>query len=325
MSNATTVVDTTIVTPADVGVETPAIDAPVRTEGVGSQLTAPGTFQFSPIDPNLDETQRQARVLELLQQSTEAEGKLEFIQGELLYEASKNSYWKTWTMEDPDTGVLRPFNSWEEFVEQKLGLKKRTAFNRMDLYSTCVVKLQIPIEQLKALDLSKVQQVTKIMTAENYPAVLDTLKNMSWAQTKAFVSAIKSTNTIEEAKNLVLAPKALPGPAVDGTAAVETPATTGAASKDSEGVKTFSQKLTIAQYDNVKSAIEVMKTASGVSSDAQALDAIASEYLASNSTGMNKIEVVGRILQNLETTYGVVVEIKSSPAELGGDSDNDAD
>ncbi len=319
-----TALDTAVVAPTDTGVEVPTVEAPVKTEGVGAQLASPSTFQFSPIDPNLTEQQRQDRVLELLQQTTEAEGKLDFIQGELLYEASKNKYWEKWTTKDAATGVTRPFNSWDEFVEEHLGLKRRTAFTRMDLYSTCVVKLQIPVDQLKNLDLSKVAQVTKILTPENYPAVLDALSGMSWAQTKAFVAAVKSTATIDEAKNLVLAPKALPGPAAEGGASVETPAS-GAASKDSEGVKTFSQKLTIAQFENVKSAIEVMKTASGVTSDAAALDAIASEYLASNSTGLNKIEVVGRILQNLETTYGVVVEIKSSPADLGEGSEGDAD
>ncbi len=302
----------------DAGVETPAEDEPVYGEGVSTQLVAPGTFSFSPIDIHLTPSERQARVLELLDQSKLAEGRLDFIQGELLWEANRNSYWKTWTMED-DNGVSRPFNSWDEFVEERLGLKRRTAFTRMDLYSTFVVKLNVPIDQLKDVDLSKAAAVTKIVKEDNWPAVLDAVKNMSHRQVLEFAKAAKSSASIEDAKNAVMAPKALPGPA--GTAA-EAPAS-GAATKESEGVKTFSIKLAVAQFDNVKAAIAVVKTTTGTDSDAQALDVLASEYLSSNSAGMKKSEVVERLLQNIETTYGVVVKIESVPADWADASEEE--
>lgn len=303
----------------DAGVETPADDGPQYGEGVSTQLIAPGTFSFAPIDTTLNPVERQARVLELLDQSTLAGGRLDFIQGELLWEANRNNYWKTWTMED-DNGVARPFNSWDEFVEERLGLKRRTAFTRMDLYTTFVVKLNVPIDQLKDIDLSKAAAVTKIITEDNWPAVLDALKGMSHRQVLEFSKAVKSAPSIEDAKNAVMAPKALAGPA--GTD-VEAPTTGGAATKESEGVKTLSIKLAVAQYDNVKAAIAVVKTSTGTDSDAQALDVLASEYLASNSAGMKKNEVVERLLQNIEATYGVVVKIESVPASWADEDGED--
>ena len=306
-------------TKADVGVETPAEEGPTITTGVGMQLVNPGTFAFAPIDQALDLPARQQRVLELLEQSKSAEGQLEFIQGELLYEANKNGYWKTWTMED-STGVKRPYNSFDEFVEERLGLKRRTAYNRIEVYSTYVVKLQIPVETLKGIDLSKALLVTKIVKEDNWPVVFDAIKGMSWTQVNEFAKNMKSANTIQEAVDATLAPKALPSP-TDTSA--EAPAS-GATTKDSEGVKTFSLKLSVGQYDNVKAAIGVVKTATGTESDAQALDVIATEYLAANSAGMKKQEVVERMIQNIEATYGVVLKVESVPADWN-DGANDQD
>lgn len=297
---------------ADVGVETPADEGPKYTEGVSMQIVPSGAFAFAPIDSSLTPEQRQAKVLELLDQTKAAEGRLDFIQGELLWEATNNGYWKTWQMEDT-TGVTRPYNSFDEFVEDRLGLKRRTAYTRIDLYSTYVLKLKVPMEQLKDIDLSKAAAVCKIVKEDNWPIVLDAIKNMSHANVLNFVKNAKSANTIQEAIDATLAPKALPGPASGDTAA-ETPAS-GASSKDTEGVKTLSFKLAPAQMENVKAALGVVKTATGTDSDAQALDVLASEYLAANSAGMKKQEVVARLIQNIEATYGVTLDIKSVPAD----------
>jgi len=294
---------------ADVGVETPVDEGPAYPEGVSMQALPNDAFAFAPIDPSLTPAQRQDRVLQLLDATKSAEGRLDFIQGELLYEASKNGYWKTWTTQDPSTGVSRPFNSWEEFVETRLGLKRRTSFTRIDLYTTYVIKLKVPPEELKEIDLSKAALVTKIVTEDNWPAVSDAIKTMSWTQVADFVKNAKSAASIADAVTATMAPKALPGPA--GTEA-EAPSG-GAATKDGSGVKTFSVKLEVAQYDNVKAAIQVVKTATGMDSDSMALDVIATEYLASSSAGMKKQEIVSRLISNIEATYGVGLKVESVP------------
>ncbi len=307
-------------TKADVGVETPAEEGPAYPEGVSMTTTSTETFAFAPIPAGLDPAQRQAMVLDLLEKTKAAEGRLDFIQGELLFEANHNGYWKTWQMTDGN-GVTRPYNSFEEFTEDRLGMKRRTAYSRIDLYSTFVLKLKIPPETLADIDLSKAAAVCKIVKEDNWPAVLDAIKSMSHAKVIEFVKNAKSANTIQEAVDATMAVKALPGPA---STDVEAPASSGAASKDTEGVKSFSVKLAVAQFENVKAALAVVKTATGTDSDAQALDVLASEYLAANSAGMKKQEVVSRLIQNIEATYGVVMKIESVPDDWNeGESDQE--
>ena len=297
------------VTATDAGVEAPAAPEPFYAGGeITTKLAS--SISFAPIDPGLDPEARKERVRVLLHQSADAGGKLEILQGELLFEANTNGYWQTWFFEDSQ-GKKRCYADWDEFAREELGMSRRTSFTRIDLYKTFVLKLKVPEDVLSKLEWSKAGLVTKLLTEENWPNVLDKISGLSYSKVNDFVKEAKNTADVEQAFANVTAPKAITGPTDAG---VTTPS--GSKADKEDGFKTFKLNLSAAQFENVTNAIGVCMKAVSTDSQAHAMDIICSEYLTGNPGDMNKMDILANLVRSIESNFGAVVEIKSVPDDL---------
>jgi len=239
--------------------------------------------------------------------ASDAGGKLEIVQGELLFEASNNGYWKEYTFTD-EGGTERAFESWDEYVGVELGMKRRTSFKRIEVYQKLCVELDIPEETLGKLEWSKVGLVSKHLTDDNWNAVLDALDGMSFRQAEGFNKALKETDDVEEAAASVHTVKAIAGPEEGEEDAVGTD--TG------ESTKTFSCKCSATQYESIQAALDAAGGASGSESPANNLDLICTEYLANIPPDATdgeeaKVQNLSRIISNLEDAYGVTLAVET--------------
>ena len=300
---------------ADVDVEVADEEQePVISSGITTEL-ASDTFSFAPIDTELTPEERAPLVRDMLQKSQDAEGIIEIMQGELLYEAHKNEYWKEYTFVD-DTGTERAFADWDEYVLTDLGLKRRTSYKRMELFDVFVNQLELDVDTLKGIKWSKAGLVTKLVTPENAEAMLEAIGAMSFRQTEQFAKQLKVSEDIDEAKATVLAPKA-----ITDDSDVDIEGGDGTTSGDpGEATKTFSVKGAAAQLENIEAAISVAASITGSDSKINNLDVICSEYLATNASNAEggedaHLEAVARIIESVQTNFGIELSIASMPED----------
>lgn len=282
----------------------------VMTSGIAAKLM--GKVTFSQIDPSLSLAERAPIVREMLQKSHEAEGRLEIIQGELLYEANRNGYWKDYQFTD-DTGTTRAYATWDEFCETELNIKRRTSFTRIDTYKTFCVDLPLSPETLEEIDWSKAALITKVINPENYAAILDAISTMTWRQVKAFVSNLKTTEDVSQAASLATQPAAITMEDDESDPGAGGAASAGAAEGDV--TKTFSVKMAQSQLENVEVAISECGKLIGSDSKAHCLDVICTDYLTQldTSTGgdpsQQKLELLARIIERLQANFGVTLSV----------------
>lgn len=281
---------------------------PVITQNVATGI-ATKKISFAPIDTTLSPEERAPLVRKYLKQAQEAGGVLEIVQGELLFEAKTNEYWKSYEFED-ESGTKRPYESWDEFCLEELGIKRRTSFSRIDLYDKYVNELALPSETLEKIQWSKAGLVVKLIDNDNKDAILDAIDSMTWRQVKEFAAALKTSEDVETAKAAVLAPKALTD---ESDVGVEGDGTVSAGG-EADTVKTFSAKCSPAQIENIEAALATAASVTGSDSKAHNLDTICAEYLAATvdvSEGGEdaKMESLARIIDTIQDNYGVVLDI----------------
>ena len=272
--------ETAVVKPEEERVE------PVITDGVGMTVFEGSAGAFVPIDAALPAEHRPAAIRSTLKQTMEVEDRVPLMQGELLYEVMKNSYWKEWTVTDDVTKEERPYATFEEYAETELGMKRRKAFYLMSIYEKFVVELDLPADLLKDLEWSKCIQLRPIITAENASDLLDKISTMSARQVQQFV------------KDHV-------GAGSGGTAGL----TEGGA----EPTTKVSFRFVPEQLENVTNALKIAETMVDSDKTSNQLDLICCEFVAS-SVGMGaegalaKLDVV---VKTIERAFGVELEVKS--------------
>ena len=137
-----------------------------------------------------------------------------------------------------------------------------------------------------------------------------------------FAKELKNGEDVAEARATVLAPKALTdesGVGIEGGDGT----TSSSASDPGEVMKTFSAKLAPAQLENVQAALAVAASITGSDSNANNLDVICGEYLASNAANVDGgedagLEQVARIIEMVQTNFGVELSIVAMPDSDGG-------
>jgi hypothetical protein len=284
-----------------------AVDAePETVITTGKGLAIAGNISFAKIDSD-DPAVRAGKVRELLQVAADAGGKLEIVQGELLFEANNNGYWKEYKFTD-EGGTDRAFESWDEYVGVELGMKRRTSFKRIEVYQKLCVELDISEETLGKLEWSKVGLISKHLSEDNWSAILGALDGMSFRQVESFNKALKETDDVEEAAASVHTVKAIAGPeeGEDGADGTDT----------GESTKTFNCKCSATQYESIQAALDAAQGSTGSESAANNLDLICTEYLANippDATDGEEAKVLNlsRIIANVEDTYGVTLSVET--------------
>ena len=92
-------------------------------------------------------TERSTVLRDVLNKAAFIDNKLQLAVGEALYEVKTNGYWKDWKIENTEN----LFGSFDQFVEQEMKMKKRKSAYLIDIYSTFIVKLGIPKQELSCL------------------------------------------------------------------------------------------------------------------------------------------------------------------------------
>jgi hypothetical protein len=246
---------------------------------------------FTGINPKLGDTEmsldeRSNLCRTVLQQSLEIPYKLEVFQGELLYEVTQGKYWKEWEFDND--GFTRHYESFEEYVEQELGFKRRKAYDLIDIYRTFVVDLALPPAKLGNISWSKARLVTKIVDKDNADEILDKIEDMTVREVK------------EMAKDLR-----------------DDPLSSSTSSSVEESLVRVTFQLAPAQAENLHNAIAIAQTISGSEKPSHNMDLICTDFLASASTGgiegaLAKLETVK---SSVERAFGVKLEIKEMDEE----------
>lgn len=208
----------------------------------------------------------------------QAEDRLNLMAGELLYEVRENDYWKEWTFDAPD-GETRAYESFEEYAMEELSLQKRKAQYLTSIYEKLVVELDLPADDLREIEWSKVKEVLGIINSENASELLQMVKEKSLREISDYVKAMRGRST-----------------------------DTG--SVDDKVVKRFVCKPD--QAENIEGALALAATMTKSDNDAVNLDAVCTEFTAT-SVGEGEHGAIGKldsIIQHLERSFGVTLEIK---------------
>lgn len=268
---------------------------PYIAPGIGADLWKGSESTFVPVlAKDMPLAQRTQAVRDVLKQSMQIDDKLNLVQGELLYEASKNGYWKAWTYEDSDSGEFKNFETFEEYCEVELDMKRRKAFYLISIYQKFVVELGLPAEVLRELEWSKAKELTTIITDENWKGMLDKTKAMSVRKVKEMVDEMKGAS------------KAPTAPAT-GTRAEAEPSSAMVS-------RTF--RLHPEQAANVDNALKLAGSMTASEKDGHNLDLICSDFLSgSTESGLDgaltKLEIG---IGNIERAFGVKLTVASVDA-----------
>lgn len=268
----------------------PAKDAaaePVVTTGLSLEIFKEGASHFVPaLQKDMPLAERKVAVREVIRQSIQIDDKLQLVNGEMLYEVSKNKYWNEWEFADPKTGETRKFASFDEYCEVELDMKRRKAYYLMSIYEKYVVELKLPNDILKDMEWSKAKELVSVITEDNWPDLIDKIGKMSVPEVKELVRTMKAAGT-------------------DGTSGATTPA-------EPDTTVRMAFKLHPDQAENVKAALAIAESMSGSDKPGNQLDLICSDFLASAvgsgvEGALAKLEVV---IKNVERAFGVTLELK---------------
>ena len=263
----------------------------VVASGIGGDMYVEIDSVFAPVlkkDMPLD--QRKQVVRETMKQAMAVDDRLNLVSGELLYEVSKNGYWKEWVFEESESGEMRSFTSFDEYCEVELEMKRRKAYYLIKIYDTFVVKLGLPTDILRELEWSKAKEVVDVINSENWLDLLDSVKDMTVKQVQSMVAEMKGITK--------------------GTKA------------DGEVTTTVKMAFNFhpEQAENVQNALAIATTMTASEKPANNLDLICSDFVA-GAAGMGLEGALGKldiIISNVERAFAVklsIVEVDSGRLE----------
>lgn len=282
---------------ADAVVEADAATELVLTKGVGVDLWSDADSTFVPaLQDGMPLEERKEAVRKSMQATVAIDDKLNLVSGELLYEVTKNGYWKDWKF-TADDGEVRKFASFEEYCEAELNMKRRKAFYLIAIYDKFVVELGLERDVLRRLEWSKAKEMTSIINSDNCEELMDKMGSMSVRQVKAYVAEAKG----------------------GGTALTDESSSTegGADTSEPEVAVKMGFKLFPEQLENVKGALEAAKSMGAGDNANNQLDLICSEFLASSmGAGLEgAMMTLDACVKNLERTFSVKLELSEVDEE----------
>lgn len=252
-------------------------------------------------------------------QLAEAGGKLEILAGELLYQVRENEFWKDYQMTDATTKKDRAYESFDEYVEKEVPFGRRKAFYLIAIYEKFVVELAIPVDVLREVEWSKAKEVVSIINEKNWKDLLAILPKMTVKDVIEMVQEVKG----ESAKTTATtAAKPAKGETVETT--------TVAGEEGEEEMVEMTFKLFKAQAENIETALKVAAFETGSDKAGHHLDMICTDFIAgraSPESGDRVDAICGRldvIIQRLERTFGVKLEVSGATTMPEGGVDADA-
>lgn len=267
----------------------------VLAEGVGLDLWESSKESFLPqLKKEMSLAERKKTIRDCMKEAVQIDDKLNLVAGELLWEASKNGYWKEWEFTD-DKGETRPYASFEEYTENELNMKRRKAFYLIKIYDKFIVELKLSSEELAGLQWSKAREIADVITPDNYKEVIERVSTMPVTAVKDYVKELKGKKPIEG----------------------DTTGVTEGGGKEPEETVKLNFKLYPEQAENVKNALSIAETMTGSEKPGNQLDLICSEFVA-GAVGMGlegalaKLELV---VKNVERAFGVKLSIEDIDSE----------
>lgn len=214
-----------------------------------------------------------------------AEGKLDILAGELLYEIRESGYYSSYG-----------YASFEEYLNDEVPFKRRKAFYLMRIYEKFVKELGIPTEKLLGVDWSKAKELVSVITKENWENLLKEIKTMTVQEVIDMVASMRGKKRT---------PKTIVG------STVETFPETAA---EADGFFKTSFALTKEQLDNVEAALKLAGIECESTKRGHLLDIICTDYIAGRADSKEAMEALCMRLQkqieNIERGYGVHLVIE---------------
>jgi len=260
----------------------------VLASGAAADIFGDSDSTFVPaLKEDMPLAQRKQAVRDTMKQAVMMDDRLNLVSGELLYETHKNEYWKEWVFEDVDTGEMRGFVSFDEYVEAELDMKKRKAYYLISIYETFVVKLGLPTEVLRDLEWSKAKELVSVITTDNWVELLDKIKGLSVKKVQALVAELKGVGKAGGKKE--------PGEATVRISAVLHPD----------------------QAVNVQQALKLAEGMTGSDKVGNQLDLICSDFMAGSiGSGLTgALERVDLIIATVKRAFGVTLKVADVDAE----------
>jgi hypothetical protein len=210
----------------------------------------------------------------------EMEDSIHAVQGEVLYEISKNAYWREWDYID-DEGNRKEFNTFDEYLSEEVEISRRTAYYEIAVYQRLVIEIGIPADKMRGLEWSKAKEILPVIDDKNWEQLLDDVGGMRVREVKEHVRKLKGSVS---------------------------PGGSGPATADFERMNFM---LTEDQADNVRHALRIAGEEASSDKTGHQLDLMATAYIAEAigegaEAGMMRLDAAK---QALERAFGVTLEV----------------
>ncbi len=225
-------------------------------------------------------SERKEAMRNIAQRITHMEDKIHAVQGEILYEISRNAYWREWSFED-SAGDTRCFRTFDEYIEQECEVSRRTAYYYIAVYQRLVIDIGIPAENMRQLDWSKAKEILPVVSTENWKDLLKTISKMK----------------VREVREHVHSMKGIPGSSSTSTTTADFIRTNFMLTED--------------QHENVRQALDIAGSMSGSDKSGNQLDLICTSFVADSVGSGEEASLVqlDMIKRSIERTFGVKLEV----------------
>lgn len=260
----------------------------VYPEGTAMKLLQDNPIEVYELPADLSMEERREKIREYLKLAVSADDILGYWKAELLYEVQENEYWKEWRYVGDD-GQPTAYSSFEDFYKRELGDSSREAYYRLAMYRTFVIGLNIPVEILRKMGISKLREITSIVTPDNVYEILGALEDKTVNYTKEYVKNYRALLSGEHQdddlddvpeKGAITTEKAERDTTYSPIQEYEDDEPTFP-SLDPEGFMTFTCELPTEVYESVVKAFEVAGMMIESNKRSAQFDVICQSFLAS--------------------------------------------
>ena len=207
--------------------------------------------------------------------------------GELLYEINSQEYWKEWG-----------FISFQDYCDQEVGVSNSTVSNRIRVYKTLVIDLQIPIQGLRGLQWSKALRMLPHINDRNKDEVLKLIQERSFDEICAVVESVKKES--DPIPDFIM-----PDDPTESDSEKE--------EKDKPtNEKMHNMKFTLAEagYQTLMQALDLASETSGITSPNHNLLLLAHNYIVNSiASGSEALSQMHLCIQAIQAQFGIQLEI----------------
>lgn len=112
-------------------------------------------------------------------------------QGKILHHMYSNKLYQELGYNDPNR------DNWEDYLKEEFGMAKRTAYDRMKIYSGVIERFNVPVDRVEKIGTSKVIKIVPLLTEDSADYWLDIAENRSYRELELEIKKSRGERTVE--------------------------------------------------------------------------------------------------------------------------------